>query len=161
MDILDKNICCCFTGHRPEKLNISEKDAKALLCNGIQSAIDKGYRIFITGMAKGVDTWAGEMVLEFKNIYPDIQLICALPFPTFASGTTADEKLLRKRLLDNASVIHMSYSAYSPLSFQSRNMWMVDHSSLVIALFTGEAGGTRNTINYAQSQGLEILNLLH
>ena len=112
-------------------------------------------------MAKGVDTWAGEMVLEFKNIYPDIKLVCALPYPTFALGTTENERCIRKKLLDNATLIHMSYSTYSPLSFQSRNMWMVDNSSLVIALFTGESGGTRNTINYAQAQGLEIMNLLN
>ena len=161
MEHLNKSQSCCFTGHRPEKLNITERDAKALLCDGIQSAIDKGYRIFITGMAKGVDTWAGEMVLEFKNLYPDIKLICALPFPTFAMGVTSKERSIRQRLLDNATIVHMSYSAYSPLSFQSRNMWMVDNSSLVIALFTGEAGGTRNTINYAQAQGLEIMNLLN
>ncbi len=161
MKTFDKNKCCCFTGHRPEKLNISEKEAKALLCHGIQQAIDKGYRVFITGMAKGVDIWAGELLLDFKNIYPDIHIICALPYPTFYNGRSNAEKLLYKKILSSASLVHMSYPSYSPLSYQSRNMWMVDNSSLVIALFTGESGGTRNTINYAQSQSVEIINLLN
>lgn len=161
MEIFDKNKCCCFTGHRPEKLNITEKDAKALLCHGIQSAIDKGFITFITGMAKGIDIWAGEMVLEFKNIYPQIRLICALPYPTFYRGRSEDEQLKYKRILSTADFVHMSYPSYSPLSYQSRNMWMVDHSSLVIAFFTGESGGTRNTVKYAEAQGVEIMNLLN
>lgn len=161
MENLSKNISCCFTGHRPEKLNISEKDAKVLLCNAIQSAIDRGYRIFITGMAKGCDIWAGELILEFKNIYPDIKLICALPYPTFYRGRNKSEQALYKKILSNATLVHISYPSYSPLSYQSRNMWMVDNSTLVIALFTGEAGGTRNTIKYAENQGVEIMNLLN
>ncbi len=160
METFDIKKSCCFTGHRPEKLNIGENEAKALLCHGIQQAIDKGYRIFITGMAKGVDIWAGELLLDFKNIYPDIRLICALPYPTFYRGRSKTEQMLYKKILSAASLVHMSYPSYSPLSYQSRNMWMVDNSSLVLALFTGEKGGTRNTINYAKSQGVEIINLL-
>lgn len=161
MERFDKSKRCCFTGHRPEKLNISEKEVKALLCNGIQSAVDMGYRVFITGMAKGVDIWAGELLLEFKNIYPDIHIICALPYPTFYKGRSRAEQLLYQKIIDCATLVHMSYPSYSPLSYQSRNMWMVDNSSLVIAIFTGESGGTRNTINYAQAQGCKIMNLLN
>lgn len=161
METFEKNKCCCFTGHRPEKLSISEKEAKALLCRGIQSAINKGYRTFITGMAKGADIWAGELVLEFKNIYPDIQLVCALPYPTFYRGRSRQEQELYKKILSDAALVHISYPSYSPLSYQSRNMWMVDNSSLVIALFTGESGGTRNTIKYAETQNCEIMNLLN
>ena len=38
---------------------------------------------------------------------------------------------------------------YSKACFQIRNEWMVNHSSRVIAVYNGEAGGTRNTIVYA------------
>ena len=160
MELFDKTRQCCFTGHRPEKLNISEEEAKALLCSAIQTALDRGYRTFITGMAKGVDIWAGELLLDFTNVYPDISIVCALPYPTFYRGRNAHEQALYKKILSAAKLVHMSYPSYSPLSYQSRNMWMVDNSSLVIALFTGESGGTRNTIKYAESQGLEIINLL-
>ena len=161
METFDKSTQCCFTGHRPEKLNISEEEAKALLCSAIQVALDRGYRTFITGMAKGVDIWAGELLLDFKNVYPDIKLICALPYPSFYRGRSKAEQAEYKKILSAANLVHMSYPSYSPLSYQSRNMWMVDNSSLVITLFTGETGGTRNTIRYAESQGLEILNLLN
>lgn len=39
---------------------------------------------------------------------------------------------------------------YSETAYQERNQWMVDHSSKVIAVYDGKAGGTRNTISYAR-----------
>ena len=53
---------CCFTGHRPEKLSISADIIYDRLERAIENAIDDGFTIFITGMAKGVDIWAGELV---------------------------------------------------------------------------------------------------
>ena len=44
---------CCFTGHRPEKLNISEGEVKKLLQKEIEQAVSDGFNIFITGMARG------------------------------------------------------------------------------------------------------------
>ena len=46
---------CCFTGHRPEKLSVSERDAKVMLEKEIRLAIADGFNVFITGMAPGVD----------------------------------------------------------------------------------------------------------
>ena len=53
---------CCFTGHRPEKLSLSENEVKHLLEKAIDNAIADGYVTFITGMAKGTDIWAVEIV---------------------------------------------------------------------------------------------------
>lgn len=38
-----------------------------------------------------------------------------------------------------------------------RNKFMVDNSSLIIALFNGLSGGTKTTIDYALKQGLELV----
>ncbi len=46
---------CCFTGHRPEKLNRSEKEVKAALLKEISQAVQDGFIVFITGMARGID----------------------------------------------------------------------------------------------------------
>ncbi len=37
---------CCFTGHRPEKLKISEAEVKSLLEIEIKQAISEGYTTF-------------------------------------------------------------------------------------------------------------------
>ena len=37
------------------------------------------------------------------------------------------------------------------------NVWMVDHSSRVIAYYNGSAGGTKNTIDYARKQNIQVI----
>ena len=39
---------------------------------------------------------------------------------------------------------------YSRRAYQVRNEWMVSHATRLIAVYNGEPGGTRNTINYAR-----------
>lgn len=40
-----------------------------------------------------------------------------------------------------------------------RNAYMVDHSSLVIAVYDGMAGGTKNTVDYAAARSVRIITL--
>ena len=40
-----------------------------------------------------------------------------------------------------------------------RNRYMVDSSSLLIAAYNGQQGGTMSTLLYAMRQGLEIIEL--
>lgn len=42
---------CCFTGHRPDKMALGEKEIKPMLEKAIDEAIENGYVTFITGMA--------------------------------------------------------------------------------------------------------------
>lgn len=77
---------CCFTGHRPEKIGIPERKIKQLLTCAADKAIKDGYTTFITGMARGVDLWAGEIVLQRKKTCTEIRLICATPYPGFEVG---------------------------------------------------------------------------
>ena len=57
----------CFTGHRPEKMGRSEQEVKALLNRDIDRAVGDGFDTFITGMARGVDLWAAELIVERKQ----------------------------------------------------------------------------------------------
>ena len=76
---------CCFTGHRPEKLQTDEATVKAWLSEHIDQAIADGYTTFITGMAMGVDIWAGQLVLEKKSVHPELHLIAAVPWQGMAA----------------------------------------------------------------------------
>ena len=40
--------------------------------------------------------------------------------------------------------------------FQQRNIWMVDRSKRVIAVYNGSPGGTKNTIDYARKIGVNV-----
>ena len=89
--------CCCFAGHRPEKLSLSETKIKTLLEKTIDMAIENGFTTFITGMAQGVDIWAAEIVLKKKRYNTGLHLICAVPHPGFEKRRSEYEKKVMKR----------------------------------------------------------------
>ena len=150
----------CFTGHRPEKLTLSEKEVKDKLRDVIQKSIADGYTTFISGMARGVDMWAAEIVLEERKKNDKVKLICASPYEGFEKSWSFIEKHRYNAILKKADYIKFVCGHYSKQCFQIRNVWMVDHSSRVIAVYNGESGGTRNTVRYATSKNIEIYNIL-
>lgn len=77
---------CCFTGHRPEKLQAPEGVVIAALEKEIRQAIADGFNVFITGMARGVDIWAAEIVLRLQDAGEAVRLICACPYQGFERG---------------------------------------------------------------------------
>ena len=81
---------CCFTGHRPEKIGIPEGTVIALLDKAISEAIQSGYSTFISGMARGVEIWAEEIVLKYRDAGAPIKMICASPFEGFETSWKAE-----------------------------------------------------------------------
>ncbi len=59
---------CCFTGHRPERLGMPESEVISGLQKEIHQAIVDGFQTFISGMARGVDLWAAEIVLTLRDL---------------------------------------------------------------------------------------------
>ena len=153
------NKICCFTGHRPEKLNIPEEEVKTLLENAISTAINDGFLTFITGMARGIDMWAGEIVLKQKKDNPDIRLVCAVPYEGFEKRWAISERNLYRHILESADSVRFICKHYSRSCFQIRNCYMVDRSDRVIAVYSGKKGGTKNTVEYAKRKGTEIINI--
>ena len=93
--------CCCFTGHRPEKLTIPEARLAELLEVEIKRAINQQFTTFITGMAKGTDLIAAEIVLRMRERDPRLRLVAALPYPSFGRrwGDGWTERLDRKSVV--------------------------------------------------------------
>lgn len=150
---------CCFTGHRPQKLRRSETEIKADLESAIQQAITDGYTTFITGMAYGVDIWAGQIVVRLRKSNPALHLIAAVPFRGFEDRWSADWKRAYQELLEQVDLVKYICPGYNAGAYQRRNEWMVDHASRVIAVFNGEPSGTKNTIIYAQSISVPVVSL--
>ncbi len=150
---------CCFTGHRPEKLKQSEDEVTAWLEAEIRRAIDDGFVTFISGMARGVDIWAAEIVLRLKEEGKPIHLICASPFEGFECSWEPDWKHRYSEVMQKADFVKFICKSYSRACFQIRNEWMVDHSSRVIAVFNEESGGTKNTVHYAEKHSTPVVYL--
>jgi len=147
---------CCFTGHRPQKLHQPEAEIKKRLEEAILQAIDDGFVTFITGMAYGVDIWAGQIVVRLRRTNPELHLIAAVPFKGFESKWTAEWVKAYNDLLGEADLVKYVCPGFSKAAYQIRNEWMVDRSARVIAVYNGEPGGTRNTIQYAQKEAISI-----
>lgn len=150
---------CCFTGHRPEKLRGTETDVKAILTSEIERALGDGKRTFISGMARGVDIWAAELVLDYRAGNPAIHLICALPFPEFGESMDRQWRKRYDAILSRADWVSCTCPSFHMDSYQKRNIWMVNRSSRLIAVYNGEQGGTWNTMTYARRQGIEIARI--
>ncbi|MGM9647658.1 MAG: SLOG family protein [Eubacteriales bacterium] len=148
--------CCCFTEHRPEKISHTVNEVCEGLKKEIHQAIADGYNVFITGMARGVDIWAAEIVLDMRKLNKDIELICASPYEGFESSWKAEWQGRYKQIIESANRVYYISPSYSRSCFQARNKWMVDHSTLLIAVYSGEKGGTQNTIDYARKHAIDV-----
>ncbi len=140
---------CCFTGHRPEKLGRSERDISSDIDREIRDAITDGYTTYITGMSRGVDIWAAEIVLQLRSEGYHLKLICAIPHPGFEKRWSQAWQQRYRNICSQADLVRVISNGYHPGVYQRRNRWMVDHSARVIAVYTGQPGGTKNTIDYA------------
>ena len=151
---------CCFTGHRPEKLGVSEARAKALLKSAIQQAISEGYVTFLSGMARGIDLWAAEIVIEEREKNDNIHLVCVSPFNGFEMRWSEQDKTTYYSIMEQADLVKYISQHYYKACFQVRNEWMVDRVSRVIAAYKGTKGGTKNTIEYANRKEIFVENIL-
>lgn len=124
----------------------------------IEKAIERGYKTFLCGMALGFDTICAETIIDLKQKYPDIERIGAIPCKTQDSKWADKDKARYRNLLQQLDGVRCIYDEYIGAECMlERNRYMVNNSSLMIALFDGKAGGTESTIDYAKQQGLEIV----
>lgn len=155
---------CCFTGHRPQsfhfKYNEEHEDCikiKNMLSQAIEDALLNGYTHFISGMAIGVDTWAAEAVIELKHKYPYITLEAAIPCENQDSKWNPQAKKRYCALLKLCDEKIILQKGYSYDCMMKRNNYMVGKSGMVIAVYMGNCGGTKQTIDYAKSQNKDIV----
>lgn len=148
---------CCFTGHRPGKLELPEEKVRGLLEITIRQTVCDGFHTYISGMAAGTDLIAAEIILQLRDADPRLKLICAMPFEGFGEHWQNGWTERMRRVLSEADCIKYVSKSYFPAVFQIRNQWMVDRSACVIAVFNGERGGTKNTLDYAKKKGVPCI----
>ncbi len=157
---------CSFTGHRPEKLpwGLHEDDPRCLalkrrLRDAVESAYQEGYRHFLVGMAQGCDLYACECVLALRGRCADVSVEAVIPCPSQADRWSAAQRARWKRLVEQCDYETLVSAHYTPDCMQRRNRYLVDHASLLIAMYDGSPGGTRYTVEYALRRGVDIVDL--
>lgn len=157
----------CFSGYRAEKFpfplqrgNEAFEAFRKLLRQTILDAVNDGYDTFYTGACYGFDIAAGEEVLSLKRERGlSLRLIAVLPFENQAqlwSERWRDRYFAMLESCDNVVTIQPRYTRGC---YQRRNEYMVNRSSRLICYYTGQPGGTQNTVEAAEKLGLEIVIL--
>ena len=144
------------TGHRPNRLGgYGEANLDKLYRFALVSIRPLPVGRMISGMALGWDQAVAKACVHYG-----IPWTAAIPFegqdskwPAYARDAYLD--LLAKA----AEVVYVGTPGYSPAKMETRNRWMVDHATHVLALWSGSAGGTANCIAYAKRMGKVIVPL--
>lgn len=134
------------TGHRPSKLGgYSPAISKRLiiLATAYLKVIEPT-RV-VSGMALGWDLAVAQAALNLN-----IPLTCAIPFPSQPSLWPLDALQRWKAIKDRSRDVVIIAQEYSPKAMQDRNVFMVRQCHVLLALWDGSRGGTRNCVLYAQ-----------
>ena len=166
MRITEFGKSCCFTGHRASKLpwGFDEQDIRCIefkekLYAVIGAVYESGVTHFICGMANGCDMYCAEAVLKLKTQYPDVTLEAAVPYDGQESKWSADLKRRYRDIIINCDSVNIISDKYTAFCMMQRNKYMVNHSSVLIACYNGQPGGTWNTIKYAMDHSKEIIQI--
>ena len=173
---MDNNIwrCCCFTGHRPNKLYgydlknnkyqvLAHKLARVIYGLHVKYGVDT----FITGGALGLDTVAFFAVEYVKSKGIPVKNVLAIPFKGQEGRWNSESVDRYSRMLKIADeVIYVdaiekyadNYSTAQKLNI--RNHYMVDNAKYVVTAYNGsKKGGTYNCLQYAKKHNRQIINV--
>lgn len=166
-----------FTGHRPKKLGGYGQGESSVVARNVRAVLGllvhriaeahPGGVTFLSGMAQGVDTWAAEAVLEWRDVGRiPVRLVAVVPFegqeriwpPPAQEGyrailARADEVITLERPERRPSRDEVRGWLYA------RNHWIADRAELLVAVFDGSPGGTAETVRYAEQRGVPVLRL--
>lgn len=149
---------CCFTGHRKLPQNKIQK-----ICIRLNEEIDKliesGIDTFICGGALGFDHIAGTLIVSKKEMGVDVKLVMALPCRGQDKLWQDRQKEIYRYLLENADQVVYVSEQYTDDCMKQRNYYMVKHSAFCICALIKKVSGTSQTVRYAESRNLKIINV--
>lgn len=144
-----------FSGHRPDKLGGYHSpwphDVNGIVTRLIRDELHNCKPdIALVGMAQGVDQLAAVICYELHIPY-----IACVPFVGQERIWPKVAQVKYKAILDCAyKVVIVSGPEINPIkALELRNEYMVDNSDLLLAVWNGTRGGTKNCIDYAELVG--------
>ena len=150
---------CCFTGHR----DVSMVTYDVLLHRTeplVMALIENGYKYFACGGALGFDTFAALYIVSLKKRGFDVKLVLVLPCRDQSAKWSAYNRHVYDTVIGYADEVIYTGDQYYAGCMQKRNRALVDASSACICyLLSANNSGTRQTVEYARSQGLTIVNV--
>jgi uncharacterized phage-like protein YoqJ len=148
----------CFTGHR-HLLQEKQDSLSLLIDQAISEAYKDNYRRFLCGGALGFDTLAATRIILFRKEHPDIKLTLVVPCENQSLHWCKEDQSVYRHIREQADEVIILSPLYYQGCMQTRNRYMVDHSSLCICYLFSFRGGTAYTVRYAAYCNIDIINL--
>lgn len=156
---------CAFTGHRPKSFPWKDSETapgcvllKETLAAQISALAERGVTEFLSGMARGADIWAAEIILDLKKKNPALRLRCVLPCGGQERKWPASEQERYHSILRQADGVIWVNREYTADCMLDRNRYLVEHSSVLLAVYNGTyRSGTGMTVRCAQRLGREVI----
>lgn len=100
---------------------------KKFLKKRIIRFIEDGVEWFVIGGQLGVELWAGEIILELRDEYPNIHLAVILPYTSFESNWNETNQKLFKRVIHQADYVNYSSNTdyESPKQLRGNQVFMI------------------------------------
>ncbi len=149
---------CCITGHKPELLHVSEEEVKHWLEEQIDQAIADGYDTFIIGCTKGVELWAGEMIVQKRLENSNLHMFAATPNDySYAKDWDIDWRRKYSEVRRCADEGKGIGDFHEGDSVWARDVWMADNCSRLIAYYTGDDDEVKSLIDYAKEHNVPVI----
>lgn len=145
-----------ITGHRPPK--IGGYTIPNPIYNYVCQQLEKYFKELkpdkiISGFCIGTDLYAANIGIKLN-----IPVLAAIPFiGQELKWNDIDQKRYNFLLSKVSEKVIVSPGGYSPEKMQIRNQYIVDNCDLLLAVWDGTSGGTKNCINYAKSLNKQII----
>lgn len=139
-----------ISGYRSYELNIFNQSdpkydyLKKFIKNRLINYIENGVEWFVITGQLGIELWAGEVVLELKEEYPEINLAILLPYTSFGENWNETNKTLFEEVIRQADYVnYTSNKDYeSPAQIKSNQVFSVrntDGAFLIYDTMVGES----------------------
>ena len=139
-----------ITGYRPHELGIfNDKHPgvaiiKTAIENQLRILIEDGLEWVIISGQQGVETWAGQVVLELKKDYPELKYSVITPFLEQEKNWNEHKQATYMHIVSNAdfvtSVTKRPYEA--PWQFIEKDKFIIDNTDGTLLVYDEENEGS-------------------
>ena len=145
---MDKNITCCFFGHREVIHNI-----RPSLTEIIEKLIvDEGVTDFYVGYQGQFDSMVYSVLKELKMEYPQIIYTIVLAY--------MPDEHIREVYGDDTLFPDGMETVPKRFAISKRNDWMIKHSDIAVCYVWKITGGAAKFREKAEKNGLRIIDVL-
>lgn len=138
------------TGYKAHELGIfNDKHPglpfiKKALEQRLRVLLEDGLEWVIISGQWGVELWAGELVLELKDEYPDVQLAVLTPFLNQEQNWQEEKQEYYHMILEQADYVNsITQREYEgPWQFRAKTQFLLDHSDALLVLYDEEKEGS-------------------